>query len=600
MIYNDHPMTQREFIRKFSEQKREEFNPYFFERENQDIFREVERIIKSCERDQYFSIHVISFREITGYQEVRDALYQHEEERRAMKRKPPKTPNMNGFINIDDSDIMVLEIIYALRINGEKPEEDTLKVLLELPRFVDKYYYRLAGKLYAPVFQIVDRSTYNNSTNDDSSNSVRKSETNTLRTQFMTIRILRKIVQMTDFLSGEILDCTVYDAYIFTKTTRAMKYLLAAYGMYGCLEFLGIQNEVFITTTPDVNPDNYCFCKADIYISTPKTIFKNSIVQSFIVTVIESIKEPLPSTKTTKKNRKTDYNELFDPRFWLVTLSASFKDRDTSVEKGIAILNSMENIYDITSRDIILLPDEDKRTIYHALRWLLREFNRIHNKDNLDITFKRVRMAEPIGSLVAIKLSKGIYRISDEGKHVTMKQLKSAIYMKPDYILTVLNSSKLANFQDLVNDNDAITALSYTFKGISGLGEEGQVQNAYRRLHPSHIGRFDLDSSSASDPGLTGVLCPYGTIYKNGLFSDIPEPNFWEKEYHEMVENYNKLVGKKEVIEFKKKQGFEYDKVKDEILRESIENIRQLIVPVSDINGIIDYTNPIADNLEMD
>ena len=597
MIYSDHPMSQREFIRKFSEQKREDFNPYFFERENQDIFREVERIIKSCERDQYFSIHVISFREITGYQEVRDALYQHEEERRAMKRKPAKTPNMNDFISIDDSDIMVLEIIYALRINGDKPEEDTLKVLLKLPRFVNKYYYRLAGKLYAPVFQIVDRSTYNNSTNDDSSNRTSKSETNTLRTQFMTIRILRKSVPLTDYLSSEVVDCTVYDAYIFTKTVRAIKYLLAAYGMYGCLDFLGIQNQVFISKEPDLNPENYCFCRGDIYISVPKAIFKNAVVQSFIATVIECIREPLPGSK---KDKKTEYDELFDPRFWLVVLSSSFKDRDTSIEKGIAILNSMENIYDITSRDIILLPDEDKRTIYHALRWLIREFNRIHNKDNLDITFKRVRMAEPIGSLVAIKLSKGIYRISDEGKHVTMKQLKSAIYMNPDYILTVLNSSKLANFQDLVNDNDAITALSYTFKGISGLGEEGQVQNAYRRLHPSHLKRFDLDSSSASDPGLTGVLCPYGVIYKNGLFSDIPEPNFWEKEYHEMVEAYNDLVGKKEVIEFRKKQGFEYDHIKDEILRESIDNIRKLIVPVSDINGLIDYTNPIADNLEMD
>lgn len=597
MIYNDHPMSQREFIRKFSEQKREEFNPYFFERENQDIFREVERIIKSCERDQYFSIKVVSFREITGYQEVRNALYQHEEERRAMKRKPPKTPNMYEFIPIDDSDIMLLEIIYALRINGEKPEEDTLKVLLELPRFVDKYYYRLAGKLYAPVFQIVDRSTYNNSTSDDSSNKINKSETNTLRTQFMTIRILRKSIKLTDYLSGESIDCTVYDAYIFTKTVRAIKYLLAVYGLYGCMDFLGIQNQVFISKEADVNVDDYCFCRGDIYISVPKVIFKNAVVQSFIATVIECIKEPLSGSK---KDNKTEYDDLFNPRFWLVALSSSFKDRDSSVEKGIAILNSMENIYDITSKDIILLPEEEKKTIYHAIRWLLREFNRIHNKDNLDVTFKRIRMAEPIGSLVAIKLSKGIYRISDEGKHVTMKQLKSAIYMKPDYVLTVLNSSKLANFQDLVNDNDAVTALSYTFKGISGLGEEGNVQNAYRRLHPSHLKRFDLDSSSASDPGLTGVLCPYGVIYKNGLFSDVPEPNFWEKEYHEMVDNYNKLVGKVEVIEFKKKQGFEYDKIKEEILRESISNIRELIVPVSDINGIIDYTNPIADNLEMD
>ena len=93
-----------------------------------------------------------------------------------------------------------------------------------------------------------------------------------------------------------------------------------------------------------------------------------------------------------------------------------------------------------------------------------------------------------------------------------------------------------------------------------------------------------------------------------GIYDFTETINGWYKIKENMQVNEVVLViHKKEevnveepVIEFKKKQGFEYDKVKDEILRESIENIRQLIVPVSDINGIIDYTNPIADNLEMD
>ena len=230
----------------------------------------------------------------------------------------------------------------------------------------------------------------------------------------------------------------------------------------------------------------------------------------------------------------------------------------------------------------------------------MREFNRKYFTDNLDITFKRARLEEPIGSVYANKMSKSIYRISDEGRHVTMKQLKAAIYTQPDYIITSLTHAKVASFSDLVNDGDGVEALSYTFKGISGLGEEGQVQDSYRRIHPSHLKRFDLDSSSASDPGLTGILCPYGDIEKNGLFSNIEEPNYWEKEYMEMVDRYNKLVGMKEVITFEKKLGFEFDHIKDDILQESISNIRKMIIPVEDINGKIDYTNPICDSLEMD
>lgn len=589
----DHPMTQSEFIRKFTEQKREEFNPYFYERENKKIFKEVEKIILSCEREQYFTIKVVSFREIMDYREIRKMLYEHEEQRRAIKKKPPKNPNPYQFINIEDSDIMLLEVVYYLRINGDKPEEDYLTVLIELPRYVNKYYIRLAGKEYSLLFQIVDRSTYNNSGTNQA-----KYPCVTYRTQFMSVRILKKSCELVDYMSGEILQATVYDAFMFRKVCRAMKYLLAKYGLYGALVFLGIEKHVFILDAPMVKEDWYCFQKGDIYICTPKEIFKNSIIQSFIVTVYESIREGIAKVK--KDSKKTEYDDIFNPKYWMSILSASFKDRNNSIEKGISILNSAETIYDITSKEITLLPDDCKDSIYHILRWLMREFNRKNVQDNLDITFKRCRLEEPIGSIYAIKQSLSIYRISDEGRHVTMKQLKAAIYTKPDYIITALIHAKVANFSDLVNDGDGVSALSYTFKGISGLGEEGQVQDAYRRLHPSHLKRFDLDSSSASDPGLTGILCPYGDIEKNGLFSNIEEPNYWEKEYLEMVDRYNKLVGMKEVIEFEKKQGFEYDHIKDDILQESIANIRKLIVPVEDINGKIDYTNPIADSLEMD
>ncbi len=589
----DHPMTQSEFIRKFTEERRQEFNPYFYERQNSNIFKEVKRIILSCEREQYFTIKVVSFKEIMDYREIRKALYDHEEQRRAMKKKPPKNPNPYQFIDIEDSDIMLLEVVYYLRINGDKPEEDYLTVLIELPRYVNQYYFRLAGKEYTLLFQIVDRSTYNNNGTNQS-----KYPCVTFRTQFMSVRVQKKSCELTDFMSGEIVTATVYDAWIFRKVIRAMKYLLAKYGLYGALVFLGIEKHVFILDHPMVREDYYCFQKADIYICTHKEIFKNSIVQSFVVTVFESIREGVAKVK--KGSNRTEYDDIFNPKYWMSILAASFKDRDNSIEKGISILNSMETIYDITSKDLVQLPDDYKSSIYHILRWLMREFNRKYFTDNLDITFKRARLEEPIGSVYANKMSKSIYRISDEGRHVTMKQLKAAIYTQPDYIITSLTHAKVASFSDLVNDGDGVEALSYTFKGISGLGEEGQVQDSYRRIHPSHLKRFDLDSSSASDPGLTGILCPYGDIEKNGLFSNIEEPNYWEKEYMEMVDRYNKLVGMKEVITFEKKLGFEFDHIKDDILQESISNIRKMIIPVEDINGKIDYTNPICDSLEMD
>lgn len=586
MIYSDHPLSQREFLRINSNVNRKDFNPIFFERENSKVFDKMERIIKSCERNQYFSIKVLSFRRIENYEEVWRTLYEHEEQRRAEKKKPPKTDNPYQFIDLQDSDIMLLEVIYKIRINGDKPEEDTLRVIIMLPRFVDKYYYRLKGNYFSPIFQIVDRSTYNNTNTNNA-----KYPTNTFRTDFMTIRILKKNHVLQDYMSTKVINCTGYDAYIFTKTVPAHKYILAKYGLYGAMDFLGITNQINFGKEPDLRENHYCFQKGDVFISVPKFIFDNNqLVQSFIVTVWETI--PMPTVVNDKKGIENDpFNDIFNPRFWISNLGTTYKDKDSPINKGIAVLNSLENVYDINAEEILLLPDEEKKSVYHILRWMMREFTRIKNKDNLDIGFKRARMYDICPALYAIKLSKGIYRISDEGRHVTMKQIKSAIYTQPDYILTVINKSKLINFSDLPNDNDAITALKYTFKGISGLGEEGNVQTSYRRVHPSHIKRFDLDSSSASDPGLTGVLAVYGDMQENGLFSDIPEPNFWQEEYDRMVNEYNNLVAQKEIVTFQKKMGFQFDNIKEEILEESIKNYKKLLCPVSDINGVVDYRN---------
>ena len=94
-------------------------------------------------------------------------------------------------------------------------------------------------------------------------------------------------------------------------------------------------------------------------------------------------------------------------------------------------------------------------------------------KDNLDISTKRARMADQyIDCLYAMKLSKAIYRISDKGKSVKYTDVLRAIRTAPDYILTVINNSNLISYVNAVNDNDAELDLEYTYKEISGLGED--------------------------------------------------------------------------------------------------------------------------------
>ena len=79
---------------------------------------------------------------------------------------------------------------------------------------------------------------------------------------------------------------------------------------------------------------------------------------------------------------------------------------------------------------------EDKADSYRILRWMMREFNFLRAKDNLDISTKRPRMAdEYLAAVYAMKLSRGIYRITDKGKNVTFKDVTRVIDIAPNYIL---------------------------------------------------------------------------------------------------------------------------------------------------------------------
>ena len=188
-------INQSEFIRHFNEESREEFNPELFERNNQEIIDAIRHVIESCQRDKYYTLKLLSFETIYDYESIFDTLRNHEEKR---KKKNDKTSNMYDFINIRDTDMMLIKINWLVRHNGvERIEENgktievvnpeqVLEVLIAVPRFTRKYYFRLSGNYYSTIYQIVDGSTYNNSTASQS-----KVDTVTMKTMFMPIRIFR-------------------------------------------------------------------------------------------------------------------------------------------------------------------------------------------------------------------------------------------------------------------------------------------------------------------------------------------------------------------------------------------------------------------------
>lgn len=573
-------IDQALFMHQFNDTHREQFNPDLFKRDNDEMVDAIHAVLESCQRDKYYTLKLLSFESIYDYEEIYNTLRNHEERRR---KKNNKDENNYDFINIRDTDMILIKVKWLVRHNGvERQEEDNttkevvnpetvLEVLIAIPRFVKKYYFKLAGNYYTTTFQIVDGSTYNNSTASQS-----KVDTVTLKTMFMPIRVFRSFAKYTDVYTDKSYKLVEYWSIIFGNVVNALYYIIAAYGLYGASDFLQIHCLGIYDHAPEnVNDSMYCFNKFNIFVTVPKECFQDTMVQTFIATILEAI------------NKTTTVTDLYNQKYWLKSLGLAFKN--ATVEKGLFVLDSLDGIYDNTTKRDLHLPDQDKEDIYCLLRWLLREFSSLRVKENVDVSTKRIRMPEYIAALYAAKLNKGIHRISDMGSRVTLKKVIQAIYTQPMFLINSVSSmSNLVSYRDLVNDNDASVSLKYTYKGISGLGEDGtSIQPVYRYVDPSHIGILDLDTSSASDPGMSGIICPMTNLYgPDHSFSEYTEPNDWRNSYLPIEKEWDKK-NKKNVrhpVTFDTPQSNkDFSSRRDEIAKEELD-INKVYCPIKNIN----------------
>ena len=569
-------LNQSQLMRQYNETHRAEFNPELFERDNEEIVEAIRAVVESCQRDKYYTLKLLSFEAIYDYEEIYNTLRDHEEKK---KKKNSKIDNRYDFINIRDTDMILVKIEWLVRHNGIERRDDNgvtvevvnpeqvLEVLIALPRFVKKYYFRLAGNYYSTIFQIVDGSTYNNSTASQS-----KVDTVTMKTMFMPIRIFRSSNSFIDVRTKEEIKAIEYQSIIFNNIVNVIYYILAAYGMYGTMQFLEI-NCINITREPVLREDYYCFEKNGIYISCPKFMFDaDAVVQSFVATIIDGMMKEI------------DINNLFDQRYWLKNLGMAFKN--ASIDKGLFVLDSIDGIYDNITREDLHLPMKDKENIYCILRWLIREFSNLRIKENTDVRTKRIRIADYIAAVYANKLNKGIHRISDLGTRVTLKNAIQAVNIAPMFVMNNISTmSNLVSYRDLVNDLESLTALKYTYKGISGLGEDGtSIQPVYRYVDPSHIGILDMDASSASDPGMSGMICPMAKLYGDDKsFSEYDEPNEWRDNFKQYNDEYKKNVTSP--IKFIDPESAKVDFManREVIIKEEID-INRITCPIKNIH----------------
>lgn len=584
---------QKQMLSQYNDLHRDKFNQELLERSDDKIIEKLYKLILSCQREQpRLVFKVKSFRVIENYSEIQRILHDYEES--TIKGKNKKKINSYDYIDLKDTDMKLVEVVYHIEA---KPTRDIPSGMYDLvnyicvPRIVDKYYFKIAGTYYSALQQIIEASTRNSGGNANN----KKLKCNSyvvFATKFNSkLTIQHKGISLTN-IDNEIVPCNNYLFSAFSKLFNIFKYYLAKYGLYGTLDLIGIGRylKIYDIHTVKEYDDWYTFrtTNKNIFVSVQKMVYdKEDIVQSIVACICNNIE------------KGAEYEDIFTRDYWLKSLGNEFNN--ATVEKGESLLCSLEGTYDLITKEELRLPEEKKKDIYSVLLWCMEEYKILSTRDNLDLDYKKFGYDTYIASLYGMKLMTIIYSLSDlaaKNKLNIERVLKQMRGINPYLLIDKMTKCQLINYKNNVNDLDSLSSLKFTYKTISPDDDKknrykngkkkkksmskNTMPYAYKTTHPSHIGRIDMDSSSKTDPGVSGILAPLGDSY-NGFFSDKPEPVTWDDEFKQFLSEVDKLYNLQNILIAKKELIGQDTTEQQQFVACSIEMANYIMQPVNEV-----------------
>lgn len=532
-------MLQSCYIQDYNKKHKAKFNPQIFNKRDEELIEVMKENLKSLERDQNFKIDVLDIYTLTDYEEIERAIKVFQD--KSFKVRPEDLPPTDEIL-LNDTEFYLMVVRYFIKTNNPREADGKfIEVPIMLPKIVDKYYFKIDGQYYHMMYQIADYSYYSN----EMSRSKKANKKYPPLLTFSTLSTpanVEKVEEIVHDINGNEVEFTTFNLKIFKRAINIFKYTAAKMGMNEAILFHNIHG-LFIDTQLPEDTSKYYIFKIDnkkfkselpLYVYIDKFLFDSDpVLQSDAYAIIDIY---------SKYSRPFNIGEIFTTDFWVMGIGIDFSENNPTIDKANNIIKSLDGIYDIRTFAKLRLPEEVKRTIYHVLLWIMREFETISLQDRLDLSHKRIQWAEYVAFNYTYKINETIYRLSDRGKNVKLESVEKALNVKPNHIISKLKGSKLpfTAYRDLVNDLDSITGAKYTLKDYrSAKGKK--LSSEFSDVHISHMGRIDPDSSPKSDPGMSGILTPMCDLYgPYRAFSDFQEPNTWKDRYSEVYKKYMK------------------------------------------------------------
>lgn len=427
----------------------------------------------------------------------------------------------NKCIYLYDSRVGELTVKLELTCYDKKKDTVISKIIKKkilIPVEDENHRFILKGKKQYLVYQLVDTSTYN-------------TKNDVVLKSFISIDVSREFKEIVD-TDGEEYTVAIYSLIMFKKKRDIMSFYFAKMGATETLIFFNVATIITFVDSPTMKDPNFIYFKISgkLFIRVNRKMFeKYGYVKSIVGMIL-----------TICTNRVTK-DLLYNKKYWVEKIGVVGSTGVGYIEKGYSTLIQLSRMLDETTKKVLRTENYNKENIYCILRWMIQNFQELRTKDNLDFSNKRLRYNEFISMLFTKMLSDRVNKLITKGKSVSMEELEDLFKFPGNIILTILYNSGLLRFDDSVNDLDFSTKLQFSLKGINSLGNKNNrtITKRFRALHPSHIGRVDINVVGNSDPFTSGTMVP--TIKTDGLYlSDKHEPEEFaykfDKDINELLE----------------------------------------------------------------
>lgn len=368
--------------------------------------------------------------------------------------------------------------------------------------------YMLKGKRYVPQYQLTETTTYNTS-----NQLVLKS--------IMGIKLEKKRIEAHD-RKGDLYILNAWRCNLMNGMTPVMLFYLSEYGWVDTLEFFMVGELVEITEEETFDQEHTYF---PINGSLSLKVKSSALLSVYVQGVVGSLLAVLDPKITMEDVQSINH--------WIAAIGATKKGttKSSHFEMGRRYRILFKRMLDGGSKKSYRLTMHNKRTVLHAIRWMIQEYAFLRARDNLDLSFKRLRggneyIAQLITGTISEKIRKFVHTTANTPEKLKTKY-DNLFKFKGMEVISKLHKSGLVKDEDVVNDmNDVYMRFAATSKGPNALGNNNprNITMRQRGLHVSHIGKIGISECSSSDPGRTASICPLAET--DGLFfkDTPPEP----------------------------------------------------------------------------